>query len=76
MLGERIVVVEDADVEVTESRSVAESAPLVASKFAGSGTGQCAQRLGQGGWRVLHAAITALVSVLECCDLPIRMTFN
>jgi hypothetical protein len=67
-----IVVVEDADVE--ESGAVPFIGSLVASKFAGSGTGQCAQGLGQDGRGVLHASVTALVSVLESCDLPVHVT--
>lgn len=69
---EIIVVVGDAAVVVTESKAVSIFDSLIASKLARGGTGQCAQGLAHDGWRVLHVAFAALVSVLECCDLPVR----
>jgi hypothetical protein len=72
VLVEIIVVGEDADVD--ESGAVSDCDSLIASKFARSGTGQCAQGLAHDGRGVLHASVTALVSVLESCDLPVHVT--
>lgn len=66
-----VVVGDAAVVVITESKAVSIFGSLIASKLARGGTGQCAQGLAHDGWRVLHVAFSALVSVLECCDLPV-----